>query len=252
MTMSCALIVGVGDRSGIGGAVSALLGEQGLHVVMLGRTEGNLDPLIAEIKAAGGSAEALVADCTLPEDMQRVFAHLDNLGTPLRFVLYNAGRNIPSAFLKSDVALLDGHFKRGAYGGLLTGQGAVRMMMNQDGDAGHRGSIFYTGASASLRGKPMFAGFSAAKAGLRAMAQSMAREFGPQGIHVGHVVIDGMIDGAIVQEFGGGMGKLILNRKGEDGALQPDEVARAFWTLHQQPRSCWTHELDLRPYKEAF
>ncbi len=252
MNNGCALIVGVGNRNGIGGAVSTLIGRHGLHVVMVGRTDGKLDPLISEIEACGGSAEALTADCTLPGDMQRVFVHLKTLGKPLRFVLYNAGRNIPSAFLKSDVQLLDDHFKRGAYGGLLTGQGALRLMLQQEAIHGHRGSIFYTGASASLRGKPMFAGFSAAKAGLRAMAQSMAREFGPQGIHVGHVVIDGIIDGAIVQELGAGVGKFILSRKGKDGGLQPDEVAKAFWMLHQQPRNCWTHELDLRPYKEAF
>lgn len=248
----CALIVGVGDRNGIGGAVSALVGSHGLHVFMVGRTAGRLSPLISEIESAGGSAEALTADSTRPDDMRRVFSHIKAGASPLRFVLYNTGRNIPSAFLKSEVPLIDDHFKRGAYGGLLTGQGALRLMLDQDAVDGHRGSIFYTGASASLRGKPMFAGFSAAKAGLRAIAQSMAHEFGSQGVHVGHVLIDGVVNGAIVQELDSGIGRIILKRKGVDGGLKPDEVAKAFWMLHQQPRAAWSHELDLRPYGEAF
>ena len=98
----------------------------------------------------------------------------------------------------------------------------------------------------------MFAGFSAAKAGLRAMAQSMAREFGPQGVHISHVLIDGIVNGAIVQQLGLGLGKFMLNRKGVDGGLVPDEIAKAFWMLHQQPANAWTHELDLRPFKESF
>jgi NAD(P)-dependent dehydrogenase (short-subunit alcohol dehydrogenase family) len=248
----CALVVGVGDRQGIGGALSVLLGRQGLHVFMVGRTPGKLEPLIADIQAQGGTAQALTADCTQPADMQQVFSSIRESRRNLRFMLYNTGRNIPSAFLESELSELDAHFKRGAYGGLLAGQGALELMLQQSSEHGHRGSIIYTGASASLRGKPMFAGFSAAKAGLRAMAQSMAREFGPQGIHVAHVLIDGVVDGAIVQQFGSGIGRFLLKRKGRDGSLQPDEVAKAMWMLHQQPPRAWTHELDLRPYKESF
>ncbi|MGB0955808.1 MAG: SDR family NAD(P)-dependent oxidoreductase [Panacagrimonas sp.] len=252
MRKACALVVGVGDRNGMGAAVSVLAASQGLHVFMVGRTPGKLDPLVHEIANAGGSAAALVADCTVPADMEQVFRTVGSSAEPLHLVVYNAGRNVPSPFLKSDVDLLDAHFKRCAYGGLLVGQGALRMMLEQDDEGGHKGTILYTGASASIRGKPMFAGFSAAKAGLRNMVQSMAREFGPRGVHIAHIVIDGVVDGAIVQELDGGIGRFLLRRKGVDGALKPDQVARSFWMLHQQHRSAWTHELDLRPWKESF
>lgn len=249
---NCALVVGVGERQGIGGATSVLLGQQGLKVFMVGRTPGRLTPIVRAIEDLGGAAQAIDADCTDASQMEQVFATIHDSGLPLRFVLYNTGRNLPSAFLQSSAEQLDGQFKRGAYGGLITGQGALRLMLHNAPEQGQRGSIFYTGASASLRGKPLFASFSAAKAGLRAMAQSMAREFGPQGIHVGHIVIDGVVDGAIVQQFGSGLGRLLLRRKGKDGSLHPDAVAQTFWQLHQQPVNAWTHELDLRPYKEPF
>ena len=248
----CALVIGVGDRQGIGAAASVLFARQGLYVYMVGRTPGKLDPLIAEITAAGGQAEALLADCTQQADIASVFEQIANSGMALSLVVYNTGRNIPAPFLKSNVELLDDHFKRCTLGGFMVGQAALRLMLQRDESAVHRGSILYTGASASLRGKPLFAGFSAAKAGLRAMVQSMAREFGPRGIHIGHLVVDGIVNGAIVQGLDAGIGKLILGRKGEDGALLPDEVAKAFWQLHQQHPSAWTHELDLRPYSEGF
>lgn len=252
MSQACALIVGVGDRQGIGAAISVLAASHNLHVYMVGRTPNKLDPLIKEIQAAGGAATALLADCTKPDDMEAVFATLRDSGQALRFVVYNTGRNVPAPFMQSDVDLLDDHFKRGAYGGMLVGQGALRLMIEQAAPDGHRGTIIYTGASAAMRGKPMFAGFSAAKAGLRAMVQSMTREFGPQGVHIAHVLIDGVVDGAIVKELDGGIGRFLLNRKGKDGALDPDEIAKSFWMLHEQNRSAWSHELDLRPWKESF
>lgn len=252
MSNGAALIIGVGDRNGIGGALAVKVAKEGLHVFMVGRTEGKLDPIIAEIERGNGLATGIVADATQADDIERVFKELSNAGKPLQLVVYNAGRNIPSPFLKSDIEMLDNNWKRCVLGGFLTGQAALRQMLKQDGSTGHRGTILFTGASASLRGKPMFAGFSAAKAGLRAMAQSMAREFGPQGVHVGHVVIDGIVDGAIAQKLDAGIGKLILNRKGQDGALKPDEVAKSFWMLHTQAPSAWCHELDLRPFTESF
>ena len=107
-------------------------------------------------------------------------------------------------------------------------------------------------ATASLRGRAKFGGFAAAKAGLRTHAQAMAREFGSKGVHVAHVVVDGVVDGDRAQQFGYGLGKAYLLTRGDDGSLKPDAVAEAYWQLHLQHRSCWTHELDLRPYKETF
>ena len=252
MSRPCALVVGVGDRRGIGAAIALHAAAKGLDVFMVCRTAGRLDPLVSEIEASGGRAQALVADCTRPAEMEAVFDTLRGSGQPLRLVVYNTGRNVPAPLLGSDIEMLDDHFRRCTYGGFLVGQASVRLMLETSDDSGCRGTILYTGASASLRGRPLFAGFSAAKAGLRAMAQSMAREFGPKGIHVAHVVVDGVVNGSIVRELGGGLGRWLLKRKGVDGALDPDAIAQAFLMLHEQPRSAWTQELDLRPWKEAF
>lgn len=116
----------------------------------------------------------------------------------------------------------------------------------------NQGTLLFTGASASLRGKPLFGAFAAAKAGLRAFAQAMAREFGPQGIHVAHVVIDGVVDGDKVNQFGWGLGSAYRMAKGSDGSLDPEAIAESYWQLHRQPRCAWTQELDLRPFKEKF
>lgn len=252
MAKAAAVIVGVGDRQGIGAAVACLAAQLDLHVFIAGRTEAKLESLMVEIAQHGGTATAVVLDSTSAADIERLFATVDKTGLVPSLVVYNTGRNIPAPFLESQPADEYGHWRRCVYGAFLVSQQALRRQLAQPKSIEHRGTILFTGASASLRGKPMFAGFSAAKAALRAMAQSMAREFGPQGIHVGHVVIDGVVNGAIVRGLGGGMGKFLLSGKGTDGALIPDEVAKQFLMLHQQPRSAWTHELDLRPSKEAF
>lgn len=246
-----ALIVGAGARQGIGGALAAKAAAEGLHVFIAGRTLGKIEALADVIRSEGGEATALVCDSTQEAQIQAVFEAIAAYGLPLRLVVYNTGRNLPAALTDSDQRLIEGHWRRCVLGAMLVGQGAVRQMLTQQEQGGQRGTIIYTGASASMRGKPMFAAFASAKAATRAMSQSMAREFGPKGIHVGHVVIDGLVDGAIVRGFGG-LGKLLLRNKGEDGALQPDEVAQAFWMLHQQQPSAWTQEMDLRPYKESF
>lgn len=252
MATEAAIIVGVGERNGIGAAVACLAAANGLHVFVGGRTQAKLDIIVSHIQREGGKATAVVLDCTQIADIDRLFNIVDNSGLPLSLVVYNTGRNIPAPFLESDRELEEGHWRRCVYGAFLVSQGAIRRQLNNPLKVAGRGSILFTGASASLRGKPLFTGFSAAKAGLRAMAQSMAREFGPQGIHVGHVVIDGLVDGNIVRSFGAGIGQLALGRKGSGGALIPDEIAKSFWMLHQQPRTAWSHELDLRPYKESF
>lgn len=252
MAKAAAIIVGVGDRQGIGASVACLAAQHDLYVFIAGRTQAKLEALMVEIAQHGGTATAVVLDSTSPADIERLFAEVDKTGLVPSLVVYNTGRNIPAPFLESQPADEYGHWRRCVYGAFLVSQQALRRQLAQPASVGHRGTILFTGASASLRGKPMFAGFSAAKAALRAMAQSMAREFGPQGIHVGHVVIDGVVDGAIVRSLGGGVGKFVLRRKGTDGALIPDEVAKQFLMLHEQPRSAWTHELDLRPYTEAF
>ena len=250
---SAAVVVGAGERNGIGGAVAAKAAREGLHVFVAGRTREKIDRCARSIEAEGGTATPVACDSTSADDIAALFETIASAGLPLRLAVYNTGRNIPAPFMQNSAELLRGHWKRCAVGGLMVGQAAIQAMLAEpDAARGHHGTVIFTGASASLRGKPLFAGFSAAKAGLRALAQSAAREFGPKGIHVAHIVIDGLVDGDVVQGLDAGIGKLLLRLKGQDGALQPDDVAKAFWLLHQQHRSAWTHELDLRPYAEGF
>ena len=251
----CAVILGAGARQGVGAAVSVLAAKNGLHVFIVGRTREKLDKLVAEIQADGGQATAVVADCSDPDDIDGVFTHIEghiaDHGQPLRFAVHNmAAPNMPTEFLKTDIEFFETHWRRATFGGFLAAQAVVRQMLKQKGE--HRGTLIFTGASGSLRGKAKFSAFASAKAGLRAMAQSIAREFGPQGIHVGHVIIDGIIDGQFVRDAGGNLAKMWIKSKGKDGALKPDEIAKAFWMLHCQERSAWTHELDLRPFKEDW
>lgn len=252
-TQQSAVVVGAGERKGIGGAVAAHAAREGMHVFVAGRTREKIERCAAAIEREGGAATPVVCDSTSADDIAALFATIATAGLPLRLAVYNTGRNVPAPFMQSTAELLRGHWRRCAVGGLMVGQAAIKAMLADPDDlSSHHGTVIFTGASASLRGRPLFAGFSAAKAGLRALAQSAAREFGPQGIHVAHVVIDGLVDGDVVQGLDAGIGKLLLRRKGEDGALQPDDVAKTFWMVHQQHRSAWTHELDLRPYAEGF
>jgi NAD(P)-dependent dehydrogenase (short-subunit alcohol dehydrogenase family) len=146
-------------------------------------------------------------------------------------------------FLEMDAAFFEDTWRVACFGGFLVGREAARRMVAQGS-----GTLVFTGASASLRGKPPFGAFASAKAGLRAIAQTMARGYGPQGVHVAHVIIDGGIDGerlrSAVPDF--------VKAKGEDGLLDIDAIAETYWQIHTQPPSAWTHEVDLRPFKEPF
>lgn len=248
-----AVIVGVGARQGIGASTAIKAAKEGLHVFIAGRTAEKLDLIVEEITRSGGKATAVIMDCTKEDDINSLFQRLEQSDTTLKLTVYNTGRNLPAPFMEHDERIIEDHWKRCVLGSMLVGQAAIRLMLKQNeaNDSNQLGSILYTGASASLRGKPLFSGFAAAKAGLRMMAQSMAREFGPRGIHVAHIVIDGVVDGALIRSVKG-IGNFALKQKGEDGALLPDEIAKTFWMLHEQAPSAWTHELDLRPFKENF
>ncbi|HXG29330.1 MAG TPA: SDR family NAD(P)-dependent oxidoreductase [Nevskiales bacterium] len=244
----CAVVVGAGAREGIGGALCARFAAGGLHVYAAGRSADKLQPLVAGLREAGGQAIAVTADATQPEDVKRLFDRIAADGSVPELVVFNASeRNLPKSLLDMTPEYIEQMWRVCCFGGFLVGQEAIRRMLPQG-----RGTLIFTGATASLRGRAKFGGFAAAKAGLRIHAQAMAREFGPKGIHVAHVVIDGVVDGERAGKFGYGLGKAYLMAKGEDGALHPDAIAEAYWQLHQQQRSAWTHELDLRPYKEDF
>jgi len=164
-------------------------------------------------------------------------------GGTLEIAAYNVDSNLSAPLLETDLAMFTALWQQNSLGAFLFGRESVKHMLPQ-----HRGTLIFTGATASLRAKPPFTAFAAAKAGVRALAQGMAREFGPQGIHVVHAVIDGVIDG----ERARSQFSRYVASKGSDGLLQLEAIADTYWALHQQHPSAWTHELDLRPYKEPF
>jgi len=237
-----ALIVGVGASRGLGAAVARRFAKESLHVVVAGRTAEKIENVVSEIRAAGGSAHAVIGDGANESDAARFVASAEEHG-PLELVLHNAGSNRRDAFLDLSTSDFEALWREHCLGGFLTGRESARVMVPRG-----RGTILFTGASGSLRGRALFAAFAAAKAGLRATAQSMARELAPKGIHVGHIVIDGGIEGdRLLSAFPGRQ-----NEKGQDGLLSIDAIAETYWQVHLQHRSAWTHELELRPWLEPF
>lgn len=241
-----ALVLGVGAERGIGGAVSRRYAREGHHVLVAGRTAAKIDKVVETIAKEGDSATAVVADGTREAEVIALFDRAmadDAEGTPADLFVFNMGNNAAVDFREMTAQHFEDSWRVGCYAGFLFGREAMRRLAPLG-----RGTVIFTGASGSLRGRPKFAAFNAAKGGLRLLVQSMAREFGPQGIHVAHVIIDGGIEG-----------DRLLSRMpdraekaGPDGLLKVDAIVDNYWHLHTQQRSAWTHELDLRPYKEAF
>ncbi|WBT37888.1 SDR family NAD(P)-dependent oxidoreductase [Hyphomicrobium sp. DMF-1] len=242
MAARAAIVVGVGAQSGLGAALARRFAREGLCVVLVGRTLERLELVATDIRANGGKARVAVADVTNEDEVTALFNTLEAPET-LELVAYNVGSNVMVPSLEMHAADFEDMWRQNALGGFLIGRQAIRTMLPCK-----RGSVIYTGATASLRARPGFMAFASAKAALRAVAQGFAREFGPQGIHVAHVVIDGVIRGDYARERFAGF----VKAKGSDGLLELEDIAETYWTLHQQPRSAWTHELDLRPFKEAF
>lgn len=243
-TQPQAIIVGVGSEHGLGAALARRFAREGHHVIVSGRTPERLEKVVATIIAGGGRAEAFAADTTIEKDVVALFDQAGwSAGSQLDLVVFNAGNNVRHDFRTMPAELFEGNWRVGTFGGFLVGREAARRLAPQG-----QGTIIFTGATASLRGKPPFTAFASSKAALRSLAQSMAREFGPLGLHVAHVIIDGGIDGEKLNTSA-------PQRKiasGEDGLLNIDAIADAYWHLHRQHRSAWTHELDLRPFKEPF
>jgi len=238
-----AIVIGVGARQGVGAALVRRFAREGLPVVLAARSHERIEALAREVRAAGGQAEAVAADATRADDVARIFDAATSLGGAPSLVVYNAGNNRFAPLLEMSDDLFEGLWRLCAFGGFLCGREAARRMLPAGG-----GTLIFTGATASIRARPPFTAFASAKAAERAVAHGMAREFGAQGLHVAHVVIDGVIDGDQVnRRF-----PQLKQRLGEDGMLQVDDIADAYWRLHTQPRSAWTLEQDLRPYKEQF
>lgn len=234
-----AIIVGVGAERGLGAAVARRFAREGHRVLVAGRTMEKLAAVVTGIEAAGGAAEAVVADAT---DSLQVGQLFDRAQDP-EVVVFNAGVNIRIPFRDISVESFEEAWRTNTLGGFVVGREAARRLVPKG-----RGTLIFTGATASLRGAANFAAFASAKAGLRAIAQSAARELGPLGLHVAHAVIDGGIDGERLRA----RRPERVAAAGEDGLLSIEAIAEAYWQLHRQHRSAWTLELDLRPYKEPF
>ena len=238
-----ALVFGAGALPGIGAAVAQRVAEGGLTVYVTGRNLEKLQASVSVIEAAGGKAKAVQVDASDRDQVDAAFAQVDADGFCLDLVVHNVGTNRPGGFLDIKPEHLEKSWRADCLSGFYVGQAAVKVFQPRG-----EGTLIFTGASASMRGKAMFAQFASVKAGLRAVAQSMAREFGPKGIHVAHVVVDGMVDGNRLRT----LAPAWLEQQGEQGALDPAAIAQSYWQLYKQHKTAWTHELDLRPFKENW
>lgn len=242
-TNRIALVLGVGPLQGLGAALARRFAAEGLQVVIAGRSLAKLALVADTIADAGGIAIPVVADATSESDVKRLFDMATADGRILEIAAYNVDSNLSAPLLETNLEMFTTLWRQNSLGAFLFGREAIKYMLPQQ-----RGTLFFTGATASLRAKPPFTVFAAAKAAVRALAQGMAREFGPQGIHVVHAVIDGVIDGERAQQ----QFSRFVATKGSDGLLQLEAIAQTYWAIHQQHPSAWTHELDLRPFKEPF
>jgi NAD(P)-dependent dehydrogenase (short-subunit alcohol dehydrogenase family) len=237
-----AAVIGAGDF--IGAAIVRRFAAGG-YAVFAGRRNGDkLAPLAAEIESAGGRCCGRTLDARQEGLVAEFLAEADR-AAPLEVCVFNVGANVNFPILDTTERVFRKVWEMACYSGFLAGREAARLMLPRG-----RGTIIFTGATASLRGGPGYAAFASAKFGLRALAQSMARELGPHNIHVAHLVIDSGVDTAWVRE----MRKQRTGREAvePDELMNPASIAETYWQLHQQPRDAWTHELDLRPYGEKW
>src|SRR5512143_1476950 len=235
------LVVGAGDATG--GAIARRFAREGYIACLVRRKASHLSKLVAEIESEGGRARAFGVDAREEEQVIAMFDTIEREVAPLEVVVYNIGANVRFPIAETTSRVFRKVWEMACFGGFLAGREAAKRMLPRG-----RGTIIFTGATASVRGGNGYAAFAAAKHGLRALSQSMARELGPQGIHVAHTVIDGAIDTPWIAENFPERYAL----KDRDGILNPDDIAEAYWQLHRQPRSAWTLELDLRPWMEPF
>jgi NAD(P)-dependent dehydrogenase (short-subunit alcohol dehydrogenase family) len=238
-------VVGAGDY--IGAAISKRFAAEGYTVFACRRNGEKLAPLITEIERQGGKAFARTVDARQEQEIAAFLQEAD-AHAPLEVCIFNVGANVNFPLLDTTERVFRKVWEMACYAGFLTGREAARLMLTHG-----QGSLFFTGATASMRGGAGFSAFASAKSGLRAMAQSAARELGPKNIHVAHLVIDAGVDTAWVRER-------IKEREGEQALAQldpgrlmrPESVAEAYWQLHRQPRDAWTFETEIRPFGEKW
>jgi len=241
MSKRSVLVVGAGDATG--GAIARRFAREGFVACVTRRTEDKLAPLLERIRSDGGEAHGFGSDARKEEDVVELVARIERDIAPIEVAVFNIGANVRFDITETTERVYRKVWEMGALAGFLMGREVAKAMTPR----GH-GTIIFTGATASVRGSAGFSAFSGAKHALRALAQSMARELGPKGIHVAHIVIDGAIDTEFIRENFPERYAL----KEQDGILNPDAIAENYWLLHRQSRSAWTHELDLRPWSEKF
>ena len=235
------LVVGAGDATG--SAIARRFAREGYVACLTRRSADKLQPLVDEIRAAGGEAYGFASDARKEEDVTALVEEIESTLGPIEAFVFNIGANVPCSILEETARKYFKIWEMACFAGFLTGQAVARRMVSRE-----RGTILFTGATAGLRGAAGFAAFAGAKHGIRALAQSMARELGPRNIHVAHVVVDGAIDTAFIRDSFPERYAL----KDQDGILDPQHIADSYWFLHSQPRDAWTFELDLRPWMERW
>lgn len=237
------LVVGVGI--GVGGEIAKTFAADGYKVCMTRRARNvdQLEPLADEIRAQGGEAHCFGIDAREEPEMTELVDRIEREIAPLDVVVFNIGANVQFPVQDTTARVFRKVWEMAAYAGFLAGREAARVMLPRG-----KGTIIFTGASSSVRGAPNLAAFTSAKFALRAVAETMAKELGPQGIHVAHVVVDGAMDGVFIRDMVPNHGELLA----DDRIMNPSDVARNYLWLHDQPRSAWTFELDLRPWAQNW
>ena len=234
-------VIGAGDATG--SAIARRFAKEGFTVCVARRNEDALWPLVQQINAEDGKAIAFGLDARREDQVKNFFNRIEQEVGPIEVMVFNVGGNVRFSILETTAQKYFKVWEMCAMAGFLAGREAARVMLPRG-----RGTLLFTGATASVRGASGFAAFAGGKSALRALAQSMARELGPQGLHIAHVIIDGLIDTAFAREH---FAQRIADA-GPDGILNPEHIAEAYWWLHQQPRDAWTFELDLRPSVERW
>jgi NAD(P)-dependent dehydrogenase (short-subunit alcohol dehydrogenase family) len=235
------LVIGAGDATG--GAIAKRFAREGYVACVTRRSADKLQPLVDEIRAGGGEAHGFASDARKEEEVAALVEGIERDIGPIEAFVFNIGANVPCSILEETARKYFKIWEMACFSAFLTAQAVARRMVTRG-----RGTILFTGATAGLRGAAHFAAFAGAKHGVRALAQSMARELGPRNIHVAHVVVDGAIDTAFIRDSFPDL----YARKDQDGILNPEHIADNYWFLHAQPRDAWTFELDLRPWMEKW
>ena len=235
------LVIGAGDATG--GAIARRFAREGYVACVTRRSADKLQPLVEQIRAEGGEAFGYASDARKEEAVVELVETIERDIGPIEAFVFNIGANVPCSILEETARKYFKIWEMACFSGFLTGREVAKRMVKRQ-----RGTLLFTGATGGLRGASGFAAFAGAKHGIRALAQSMARELGPMGLHVAHVVVDGAIDTEFIRENF----PQKYAQKDQDGILDPEHIADSYWYLHAQPRDAWTFELDLRPWIERW